>query len=269
MPLAAIEPTFIESLAAWSTLSAAIATTLSAVFIASQVFLTRRSLNTTEETLGLARDEIAHAALLRTDAQRAAIDAEMPRLTVEVTRQAREMWRNDKFEADPERLSDESQPVELKVGEEFITPRDNAIPIAVGMEISVSNDGPRRARVRIDHPEGGREVVIMPGAATTQWVTREQSLQEWIEIALLREGGTSEEREVAGVTYEYPGDFGANESHRVVQGGTIVERVPGNMGGWRIKSLAPSETDRSVALKAVTMPFTRTYWASRERERGL
>lgn len=265
-----VESPFIESLAAWSTLAAAVATGLSAIFIASQVFLTRRSLSATSETLEIARGEFAHAALLRTDAQRAAIDAEMPRLTVEVLKQADRVLRLNRTGTEPELFAPGLRSIGVEAAEELTTPRDNGVPLEISIAIAVSNDGPRRARVHINHSEGTEVVMLKSSASVTKWVNRVQSLEEWVGIAIERErGNPGEEREVASVTYSYPGDIGANETHRVVQGGTLVERVPGNSGGWRIKSLEPNDANPDGALKAVPMPFTRTYWASRQDNRPL
>lgn len=268
MLLAASEPTFVETLTAWSTLAAALATAASVIFIAVQIRLTRKSVEATEDTLKVARDEFKHGQMLRVDAQRAAIDAEMPRLTVEVAQQSTQVWRTDRSEPDP--YGGEEQHAEVASGEEFTTPRDNKIPLQVGMHISISNDGPRRARVRFDMQDGSKEVVIKAGDTYSQWVKRIQPLSEWIEVAKVRQNGEpGEERNVASVVYIYPGDVGAIEVHDIIQGGTFVEPVPGNAGGWRIKSFERTREEPFGILNAVALPFVRTYWASRSENRSL
>ncbi|MCW4384180.1 hypothetical protein OH146_00145 [Salinibacterium sp. SYSU T00001] len=257
-----------ETLTAWSTLGAAIATAASVIFIAWQIRLTRKSVEATEDTLKIARDEFKHGQILRADAQRTSIDAEMPRLTVEVTRQSTQVWRTDVTETD--RYSRKETAAEVKAGDEFTTPRDNNTPLQVGVEISISNDGPRRARVRIDTQDRSHEVVINAGGTHTEWAKRVQPLSEWIEIARVRQQGEpGEERNMASIVYIYPGDVGAIEVHNVIQGGTFVEPVADNAGAWRIKSFERTPAEPNESLNAVAMPFTRTYWASRIENRPL
>jgi hypothetical protein len=71
------------------TIFAALATAASAVFIAFQAVWTRECVMKTEATLEIARQEFARGSLVLADAQRARIDADMPRLSVSITRQAR------------------------------------------------------------------------------------------------------------------------------------------------------------------------------------
>lgn len=267
MLAAASDPTFVETLTAWSTLAAALATATSVVFIAWQISLTRKSVEATERALEIAREEFNHGQVLRVDAQRGAIDAEMPRLTVEVLHQSRQVWRPDI--TDPNPYGDE-EIAEVETGTEFTTPRDDAVPLQVGMRIAISNDGPRRARLRLDTQAGSREVIIKAGDVRSEWVTRVQSLAEWIDIYRARQNGEpGEERTVASIVYIYPGDVGAIEVHKVVQGGTIVEPVPDNAGGWRTRPFERTPEEPYGILNAVALPFTRTYWASRSESRAL
>lgn len=255
---------FVENLAAWSTLAAALATSVSVGFIAWQIRLTRKSVEATESALRVAREEFEHSRVLRNDAQRAAIDSEMPKLTVEVTHQSSEVWRSDFRGLGSPASSEEF--IELEVGHEFTTPRDDGTLLQVRLQVSVSNDGPRRAVVSFN----GRDVVIKVGETYSEWVTRTQPLSQWIEIAKDRQlGNPGEEPVVASLVYIYPGDAGAIEVHEVIQGGTFVEPIPDNFGGWRIRDFARTPSNPTLAMNAVVNPFTRKYWMSRKDERPL
>lgn len=140
-----VEPTFVETLTAYSTLAAAVATTASVVFIAWQIGLTRKSVQATEKTLEVAREEFENGRLLEVEAQRARIDAEMPRLFVGVTYESTQAWLPDSLIDDG--LSREPQAEEITAEKEFSLPRDAGVRVQVSLGLTVTNDGPRRAMV--------------------------------------------------------------------------------------------------------------------------
>ncbi|MEG9227629.1 hypothetical protein [Aeromicrobium sp. Sec7.5] len=267
--IAAAGSSGIETLTAWSTLGAAIATTVSVVFIAWQIRLTRKSVEATEQALALAHQEFRHSETLRVDAQRAAIDAEMPRITVEVYSQSSEVWRVDSLEPDAVTKADST--TALPFNEEFIVPRDDEVLLGVRVRLVVSNDGPRRAPLRLDRfGGGGREIVLGVGETHSELVGRVQPLREWVSIAEARANGEpGEERAIATVVLVHPGDMSAVEVHEVVQGGTVVEPVYANAAGWRLASFDRTLENPFGCVNAVVQPFTRRYWASRRDGRLL
>ncbi|RWZ67853.1 hypothetical protein ELQ92_00845 [Labedella populi] len=258
-------PTFVEVLTAWSTLAAALATAISVIFIAVQIAYTRKSVESTSTALKIARDEFTHGQHLRHDSHRAAIDAEMPRITVEVTVQSDTIWRPDR--TTPSRARDREIAETVSVGSEFTVPRDDAVPLRVGFALTITNDGPRRAAMTLNVEDGSRRVVLAPGEHSVEWAYRTQPLSEWIAIAEAREQGRpGEERTIATLSYSYPGDVGADGRHQVLQGGTIVERVRGNAGGRRVIELMDTSSSGSGALFAAAQPFERVVYRAFRRE---
>lgn len=250
----------------------ALITALTIALVLWQTVLTRRSVRATEASvlatesaLRLARDEYDRNTVLIKDSQRAKIDAEMPRLTTVVSRHATQAWRMDV----------EGEDGELKVGKSVLMmPRDADVPIAVGVRVLVTNDGPRQARFEVYQPRNPSalvgEMVVDNGSSKEVWVRRVESLARWIEIAQIYDapGGDASlgEATVFEFNYIYPGDLGAIEHQRVLQGGSIVARVPGTPGDW---TLASFEAGRYGGLSTVAQPYWRTYYASRSENREL
>lgn len=261
-----LEPSAIETLSAWSTLAAAVATAVSAGFIAWQIHLTRKSVESTDAALAIARDEFAHGQLLRVDAQRAAIDAEMPRLTVEVSVQSYIVYRTDEM---TETRYGDQEPTEVRKGSRFALPDDATVPLQVRCSVAVSNDGPRRARIRIDGEQGTTEAVIAVGKTVGITLWRTLPVEEWAAITARRETGEAEHTQIGTLTYIYPGDFGAVETHTVVQSGSVLARARGGADQWRTTELGATEQEPFGALRASVEPFRRTYWASRAENRRL
>lgn len=260
-----------------STGLAALVTAITVLFIWRQTILTRRSVaatersvKATEDALELAGKEFDRNTELLADSQRARIDSEMPRLTTVVFESPRQAWLYDESE-NTESHSDES---ELAVGTSvFLMPQDADVRIQVGIRLIVSNDGPRQARFEAYQPRNpemlSQDMVVEAGSSKTVWVRRVETLERWVQIAKIYEsdGGdaTQGEDTVFEFNYIFPGDLGAIEHQRVIQGGSIVQRVAGS-DRW---TLAPFTTNRYGGLAAVPQPFWRDYYASRRDNRRL
>jgi hypothetical protein len=94
----------------------------------------------------------------------------------------------------------------------------------------------------------------------------ERSIAEWVDIYEERERtrGSGQEYEFIA-TYISPFDTGAIDCHRIVVGGTILEPVPDEDGGWRLIG-NPNPNLLAGAIGSTgwqTMPTTRTYYLSR------
>lgn len=264
--------TFVEALTAWSTLAAALATTASVLFIAWQIRLTRKSVETTEHTLKIARDEFEHGRMLEVEAQKARIDAEMPRLFVATSNPPMRAYMTD--EPFVEELGVIDSPEALP-DRDFVMPRDKDVRIHLTSGFGITNEGPRRARLFIDSqwdPDQGREeVTIPPGGAHWIRIRRVHTLAEWIENHEARERGDAGDVPLAWVIYIYPGDVGAIERHRIVQGGSFLIPDAQRMGTWNVAKPAPG-FDRTIRLGSIAeavMPFTREYYASLSESRPL
>lgn len=271
---AVADPTFVETLTAWSTLAAAIATAASVGFIAWQIRLTRKSVEASEQTAQVALDELNHSRLLQRDAQRARIDAEMPRLSCVVRRQSAEAWLTD--DREPVAFSTATRAKKAAVGTVFEMPQDASVRLQVGLEVNVVNDGPRGARVFLDTPynpeQKRKEEFIEAGGSIRVWVVRVESVERWVDLAKIYDAqgdgreGADADTPILIVTYTYPGDVGAIERHTVIQGGSILIRTRGSSAGWK---LAMFGGDRYGGLNALATPFKRTYYASLSENRLL
>lgn len=259
------EPSVVETITAWSTLAAAVATALSAIFIAWQIGLTRKSVQTTEKTLEVAHLEFERGRALQIEAQRAKIDSEMPRLTVAVLSQSSQAWLPDDTTPDPYSL--EPRANEAKPGQTFQRRTDLDTRVQVGIWIRVANDGPRRALVNVgaayaDGDARQEELAIGVGEQKDFWAMRVHSVREWLDIHDRWQAGEVTDINIAEVVYIYPGDVGAIERHNVLQGGSIIEPTPEE--DWSVRIAEFKRADGNApALNAVVQPFTRDYFASR------
>lgn len=269
---AEVIPSFVDTLTAWSTLAAALATIISAAFIAWQIRLTRKSVEATDRTLDIARQEFERGRHLEVEAQKARIDAEMPRLFVSFAN----LWDHAYFgdETEPDVYSMEPSPKRIPDGFEFALPRDAARLVSIAYTLSIANDGPGRAQVFLDAPRSPqnlerRSMTIKAGdqALETSW--RTQTVQEWVDIYESRKTGQSGDVPIAQVIYFFPGDVGALERHEVVQGGAVLEPDPQRLGVWRVGKFAGPLVGEPIGIGTAVLPFTRTYWASRIRSERL
>jgi hypothetical protein len=259
------EPSVVETITAWSTLAAAVATGVSAVFIAWQIALTRKSVEATDKTLDVARDEFERGRALQLEAQRARIDNEMPRLTVTVVSQSSQAWLPNATAPDP--YSRQPRANEVGPGQVFQRRTEMETRVQVAIWVRVANDGPRRALVRVgaayaDGEDRQEEFVVGVGEHRDFWAKRIHSVREWLEIHEKWHAGEVTDVSIAEVVYIYPGDVGAIERHNVLQGGSVIEPTPEE--DWSVRIAEFKRPDGNVpALNAVVQPFTRDYFASR------
>lgn len=259
------EPSVVETITAWSTLAAAIATGVSAIFIAWQIGLTRKSVETTEKTLEVAHNEFERGRDLQLEAQRARIDSEMPRLTVTIISQSAQAWLPDQTTPDP--YSQEPRADEVEVGHTFQRRTDLDTRVQVAIWIRVANDGPRRALVRVgaayaDGDNREEELLVGVGESKDFWAKRVHSVREWLSISDKWHAGEAHDVNIAEVLYIFPGDVGAIERHNVLQGGSIIEHTPEE--DWSVRIAEFKRPDGNApSLNAVVQPFTRDYFASR------
>lgn len=259
-----------QALEGWSTFSAALATSISAAFIVWQIRLTRKSVQSTELALELARQEFDRGALILDDAERGRIDADMPRLLVVASVMSqpfidgrRDDWGDPLWSPDVEAT-------------EFITPRDANIKLGVTTRVTIWNDGPRRAQLTIGQgksglPNAGETIVVEPGTPYVLTVTWLEPLNEWIRLRRLyvdpQEGDETVDVVIFEAIYVHPGDRGATEYHSVHSGGSIVQPVEGHDGAWKLAHFeGVSDYMRPVAAP---QPFTRQYYRSRLRGEAL
>ncbi len=164
---------------------AAVATGVSAVFIAWQIGLTRKSVETTEKTLQVAHDEFERGRALQIEAQRARIDSEMPRLTVSILSQSYQAWFPD--ERVPQPLDSRDTAADAEPGHLFQRRTDLDTRVQVAVSIRIANDGPRRAVVLAgaayaDGDDRQRELVVPVGEHVDFWARRIHTVREWLDI---------------------------------------------------------------------------------------
>ena len=230
-----------------------------------QIGLTRKSVETTEKTLKVAHDEFERGRDLQLEAQRARIDNEMPRSTVTVISQSRQAWLPDETTPDP--YSREPRPDDAEVGHTFQRRTDLDPRVQVAILIRVANDGPRRALVSAsaayaDGEGRNEEIVVAVGEHSDFWARRIHTVREWLEIHEKWHAGEAHDVNIAELVYIYPGDVGAIERHRVLQGGSLIEPTPGEDWSVRVAAFEPFDGN-APSLNAVVQPFTRDYFSSR------
>jgi hypothetical protein len=248
-------PHWIEYVAAWSTVAASVVAALSAVAIFLQIRQTRRSVEATERALKVAQDEqrLNQATVL--DAQRAAIDAQMPRLTVDVE-STRDVYnpadiRESTYGGGP-------YPANYVPDHTFHVSTQAEDRIVSHFLVALANDGPRRARVVLEvmGDEPNRiEGVYDAGShkdSTHFAVSITRTVEGWRRMAA--DGPAT----VAVFTYTFPGEVGAIERHTVIQTGALLTE-PDENGNMAF----------SFELQTYVRPFVRTYYGSISEGREL
>lgn len=262
----------VETLNAWSTLGAAIATSVSAALIAWQIMLTRKTLQSTQQAVDVAMAELEHSRQLQVESQRSAIDAEMPKLFVTVIRDVHGVGATDDREEDLFAIGG-TRARPMPAGTQFTLPRDANVRLEVLVSVSIANDGPRRAKVTVgarhSAPRWSREVIVGVGDEEKVTLSRAATVEEWVAASEKRARGEDDNLVVADVTYIFPGDTGATEWHEIVQGGSVLEPVSELAGTWRVKDVASVHLPSWDRLATGVQPFTREYWSSRFREKRL
>lgn len=257
-------------LAAWSTAISAFVTAITAVLIWLQIRQTRRSVAATEDALVAARGQAEAAQSSIVEGQKALISAQMARLSVRVTGQPTNVWLLQHTDG-PETSRSELKPNEMS----WNMPGDARVRLAVEYQIEIANDGPGRADVMVGFEDDwGKQYLprlLAVNDAPRYTVLRVETLEEWVRLFHRYDpqgpidNGPSD-REVFRLSYSYNADFGANEGHPVVAGGSILARVPGNDSGWTIRDFFG---DHYARPDAVPQPFTRHYYKSKLRNEEL
>jgi hypothetical protein len=248
---------FLSYLQAWATAAAAAVTVVTLIVLALQVRDSRKSVRTTLTALA--------------DARKARIDDEMPRLTVEIETQSPAISRGDRSS---EMNGLTGAPENLLTGGNLLqTPENASLALSVVFQVTVWNDGPRRAVLSVEQPLSTMppyEATVGVDGRRVIEVRRTEALQDWIEHAKANEADSimnAPDVPVLHLTYVFPGNTCAIERHTVTQSGSIVERVIESPGTWKIRDLTSEPQSR--ILDAIAQPFEREYFASIKEGRPL
>lgn len=236
----------------------ALATGISAIIIAIQTRQTRKSVENANQSLSLARAQSERDKFVFTDGQKARIDAEMPRLSIRPNRESpageQTLWGR--------RVTGQEMAwIGLNANESVGATDD---PLLFTIELSIVNDGPRQADLNVLLPAGQRPRVFQYTVAsgetrnlTVEWF---DTVNEWTKLnASLNASGEDPLTTVAEIRYSFPGDRGADETHRLVAMGSPI--APHDDGSWVKAS--------NLGVGLFVVPFERIYWASRREGRMI
>lgn len=251
---------WLDVLAVWATVGAAVVTAITAVLIWLQILQTKRSVEATEQTLTLAREEQEQNRDLIANARKSRIDAELPKILVWIhtqTRKAHDLGVRSASGA-PRPLT------ELPAGKIWSLPEDGASELIISLKVAVSNDGPRRARVTLAASNNSfllseNEQVISVGEETVIEVRRKYTIQDW--AAMSSEIGTRSIQDVLTLTYVHQGTEGAIERWVVRQSGSPLVPVPGSPDCWQLGPFGARRGPLTSLAAEVEMPH-RDYYSS-------
>jgi len=256
---------WLASLEAWSTFAAVIVTTITVIALIVQIGLTRKSIAQSERSV-----TATQAAL--SEARKARIDQEMPKLTVVVDQQpgigAGRVITNPNGAW--------GKPVPIDPSREFITPGDGGELLSSTTVISIQNSGPRPAELevlaRCDYGEKTHRILVGVDETKTFDLVRVHAVSQWVQFTKFglfglrpneapptRPNGTEMRglgEEIAVIKYEFPGASGAVDTYRVVQTGALLDPVSGNDSGWVLKDPTGNP---AWALTSDVLPFERAY----------
>lgn len=266
-------------IAAIATGASAIATAASAWLIYRQIRQTRESVRAANKAVRTSKKQAAAAQRAIVEGQKALIASQMSRISVEASGPINdEVWR---FDA-PNGWTTASVQHSVSPDFEFVLTRDGVAVLGLQYSITVANDGPGRAQLTLftsappsvlvnQQPPAPQQFMLLPGDTAQFVVWRLENVDDWVRLAHaydpFRASDYGEtDREIARVYYPYNADFGANEGHPVVAGGSILEAIPGNDSGWRLRDLKSLGHGYAAAVAA---PFERTYWRSKARNERL
>lgn len=234
---------------------AAGATVASAAVIAWQAWLTRRSVQASEQAT-----EVARASL--TESQLSRIEDGFPRITVSTPKYVpdTQVWRLDTEGA-----------TLVSENDIFKLPRDADLELRVDHTFTVRNDGPGTVLPRITTWDGARGFQrIDPIRAGDEQVYSFQiihTVADWVK--LLKSDATAERGNddatvhpkcgSVRVKYAGPRDSDVDEDHVVEVRGSALIAVENAQGDWR----RAAEGEWGSTLTAAVLPATRTYWRSR------
>lgn len=234
----------VESVDWWAIL-AAVATLLSALFIASQAWYTRASVRDAEKILG--------------DAQKARIDADMPRLSLLPERVTLTTARTDQYNGD----------IPVRESSAFNRQADGHIEVKATIAYSVVNDGPRQADIAVELPAGSQfqafPIYVPANERTPLFIHWVETVEAWIQLheKLEQARRTNQPHPhvlIATLTYAYPGDRGATETHEIWATGSALTTV--NDGeSWQ----GTPTNHEEPGISTRPQPFQRVYWASRSK----
>ena len=248
---------------------------IAAVVVAWQSWETRKNAKAAgeaaraaNEAVALARIEEGHTRTLIAEAVRTRIDASTPTLTLIVGKPTWPPIRTIGALGQP--------PEEVPVGTHFVMPRDAGVPIHVRQLVGVLNStdrpvelhGPGWFDPNSHLPIGNKFQVSAQGELWGYYVWQ-RTLGEWVESAEQREQGISGPEYRFELIYVDQADTGAIDNYVVVMGGVPIERVPGELGGWRIAELSGEPHSAVDAMDSVVQPRQRRYWLSRTRNEPL
>ncbi|MCF6509523.1 hypothetical protein E9549_19260 [Blastococcus sp. MG754426] len=220
------------------------------------------------EALDLARSQEGHTRTLIAEAIRTRIDAKTPTLTL---RPEPPIWPPVR------RLADNLRPDEaLPPGTAFTMPRDREIPILVRQPLTVHNATDQPMDLTANLPLYDRESrgligqqITVPGRYSLRvYHVIQQTLGEWVASAELREKGEPGLEWRLQFNYVDQADTGAMDTYEVATGGLPIERVPQELGNWRIAKLRLEGSAFDVIDSSV-LPRRRRYWLSRTRNQEL
>jgi hypothetical protein len=248
----AAEQIVLTSAPQWWEIAAALATTLSALVIAWQAFLTRKSVAASEKAV-----TVAQAALV--ESQIARIESGAPRLSV-----TRVGW----FDVAEAKVRFEGKEARLvNVDDVFKLPRDGKVSLGIHIELEVRNEGPGTATLMVgaavDKNSYGYRMELAPGVSEKTSVFFERPVAEWIALTdEVGDDGSRESKKAGSITVIYcgPRDADLDEVHTMEVRGSLLLPVEDAQGDWRPHH-DPFETQSFHVAQSVV---TRTYWRSRQ-----
>lgn len=229
-----MEPGWIEYVTALATLG-------SAIVIAAQAVLTRKTVL------------VAQSALR--ESQLARLEAQVPRIFVTTDRYLDEAT----IRATPagEALF---QTHALEGNEVFKLPRDAHLSLAVSHEFKVRNDGPGSVSVQVPSnvspASAESDLVIGAGESLIYKVNITETVARWIELSKQKDAATPlQECHRVTVTYRGPRDADVWEHHDIVFRGSLLEEVVNATGDWQVPLFI-------ISVEVAVLPAIRDYWSS-------
>lgn len=254
-------------------ITAAIATSVSALVIAWQAFETRRSAAASNDAVGVAKDslkvareETARSTALVAESVKARLDAGAPTLTfAQVPRDGEEY---SVAEGSPRGAAADLK----RFRGTFHVPQDNYRSVWIKVPIRIENEGASSVTLscyppvfdsefRGDYPEVSQsKITIAPRAGVTCGVLLGGSLSQWVASSQ----GASDERQRlwAQFAVELKGNSGVVLIQRIEVLGTPAEEYA--PGEWRLNRIAEQQrtTEPTVSLP----PHQKTYVLDRSNE---
>lgn len=268
-----------------ATAVAAVVTAITIIFVAKQTRATakaakeaqrsadaaHRALDHSQTQLEYSHQQHQQSLYMATEAVKARIDADMPRLSTEDIAVLPGIF-----------MGDDSHPMTA-----FSDPGDRTRPIAHRVRFTIRNDGPRTAKLLFSHPLkyhkillGGSEgiqlrsrvqdsVPLGVGEALVGELTLTSEAGYWMDVAQTRAAGKQPDSYPQfSIRYLTDADTGAHENHTVILSGEALKQDPNQRGLWH-----PISTDlmngEGSEFGAFAEPVRRFYFSSRVRNEAL